>query len=268
MKQTENLLSPLKKVTPLSKYLAMVLFIVMPFIGGWVGYSYAPEKVVEVKKNIEVEKAGVADSVQGQVVLSEVQNESGTSSIQAENISNSVINEKFKRKILPDAFVSNETDAVLSKFFDWLSIPDEGARNAGGYPYMKYYDDNVIIVQIPVSKPCSYVELYDRSIVRNDYSGFGSFGECGFLLEDPFHLVMVTDLGIYTWKIGDSSTKMINGSSLDTKNGESYQQDVGQLGYFPDAIYKNGILTVNIYKAESQFSEKANFLQTKTYIIE
>lgn len=40
--------SPLLKVTPLSKYLAMALFIVMPFVGGWIGYRYAPEKIVEV----------------------------------------------------------------------------------------------------------------------------------------------------------------------------------------------------------------------------
>ena len=45
---------PVFKVTTLSKYLAMVLFILMPFIGGYVGYVYAPEKVVEktvIKEN-------------------------------------------------------------------------------------------------------------------------------------------------------------------------------------------------------------------------
>ena len=41
---------PVFKVTPLSKYLALILFILMPFIGGYVGYVYAPEKVVEVEK--------------------------------------------------------------------------------------------------------------------------------------------------------------------------------------------------------------------------
>ncbi len=45
--------SPLHTVTPLSKYLAMVLFIAMPFVGGWIGYKYAPEKRVEVQKIIE-----------------------------------------------------------------------------------------------------------------------------------------------------------------------------------------------------------------------
>lgn len=37
-------------VTPLSKYLAMVVVIMLPFIGGYVGYHYAPEKVVEVER--------------------------------------------------------------------------------------------------------------------------------------------------------------------------------------------------------------------------
>ncbi len=43
------------EVTLLSKLLAMVLFIALPFIGGWIGYTYAPEKVVEVEKIVEVE---------------------------------------------------------------------------------------------------------------------------------------------------------------------------------------------------------------------
>jgi hypothetical protein len=44
--------SQLHKVTPLSKYLAMALFIILPFIGAWIGYNYAPEKVVEVEKRV------------------------------------------------------------------------------------------------------------------------------------------------------------------------------------------------------------------------
>lgn len=42
--------SSLHTVTPLSKYLALLLFILLPFLGGWVGYTYAPVKVVEVEK--------------------------------------------------------------------------------------------------------------------------------------------------------------------------------------------------------------------------
>lgn len=47
--------SRLHTVTPLSKYLAMALFIILPFLGGWVGYTYSPEKVVGVEKIVEVE---------------------------------------------------------------------------------------------------------------------------------------------------------------------------------------------------------------------
>jgi hypothetical protein len=51
------------KVTPLSKYIAMVLFVAMPFVGGYVGYRYAPDKIVEVEKTVieKVEKE-VSDS--------------------------------------------------------------------------------------------------------------------------------------------------------------------------------------------------------------
>ncbi len=44
--------SPLFQVTSLSRYLAMALFVALPFIGGWVGYIYAPDKIIEVEKII------------------------------------------------------------------------------------------------------------------------------------------------------------------------------------------------------------------------
>ncbi len=50
--------SLVNRVTPFSKYLAMALFVVMPFIGGWIGYMHAPLKVVEVEK-IEIKKPTV-----------------------------------------------------------------------------------------------------------------------------------------------------------------------------------------------------------------
>lgn len=56
-------LSVWTKVTPLSKYLTMTLFVLLPFIGGWVGHKYAPEKVMEVEKvivkEVVVEKGSV-----------------------------------------------------------------------------------------------------------------------------------------------------------------------------------------------------------------
>ncbi len=50
--QIENVdkFANLKKVTPLSKYLALALFIILPFLGGYIGYVLAPEKIVEVEQ--------------------------------------------------------------------------------------------------------------------------------------------------------------------------------------------------------------------------
>lgn len=40
--------NPLTTVTTLSKYLALTLFILLPFLGGYIGYVYSPEKVMEI----------------------------------------------------------------------------------------------------------------------------------------------------------------------------------------------------------------------------
>jgi hypothetical protein len=55
--------SSLHRVTPLSKCLAMALFIILPFIGGYIGYTFAPVKVVEVERVVvnEVEKEEVCE---------------------------------------------------------------------------------------------------------------------------------------------------------------------------------------------------------------
>jgi hypothetical protein len=50
LNQEESHLAPLQKITPLSKYLALALFIILPFLGGWIGYTYAPEKVMEIER--------------------------------------------------------------------------------------------------------------------------------------------------------------------------------------------------------------------------
>jgi len=54
--EVETAKSPLHTITPLSKYLAMGLFIALPFLGGWIGYTYAPEKIVEIEKITILEK--------------------------------------------------------------------------------------------------------------------------------------------------------------------------------------------------------------------
>lgn len=47
------------RVTPFTRYAAMLVFIVLPFLGGWVGYTYAPEKMVEVERVVAKENKTV-----------------------------------------------------------------------------------------------------------------------------------------------------------------------------------------------------------------
>lgn len=42
LETNQSVLEPLKKVTPLSKYFALSLFVVLPFVAGWIGYNLAP----------------------------------------------------------------------------------------------------------------------------------------------------------------------------------------------------------------------------------
>ena len=48
IKTDERTHKVLFQITPFSKYLALILFIVLPFIGGYIGYVIAPEKIVAV----------------------------------------------------------------------------------------------------------------------------------------------------------------------------------------------------------------------------
>lgn len=66
--QSQGKFESLHKVTPLSKYLALTLFIVLPFLGAWIGYTYTPEKIVTQK--IEVIKAVAIEKSQDEIVIS------------------------------------------------------------------------------------------------------------------------------------------------------------------------------------------------------
>lgn len=53
---------PLCNVTPLSKYLAFTIFITLPFIGGYVGYKLAGERVVEVPVTNTSKQSSIPDT--------------------------------------------------------------------------------------------------------------------------------------------------------------------------------------------------------------
>lgn len=60
--QSHSKFENLHKVTPLSKNLAMALFVALPFVGGWIGYINAPVKYVEVEKIVEVVRSVKTES--------------------------------------------------------------------------------------------------------------------------------------------------------------------------------------------------------------
>lgn len=56
-------LSVLHQVTPVSKYVALALFVVLPFLGGYVGYRLAPVSVVEVETAVVPTTSVAPDSL-------------------------------------------------------------------------------------------------------------------------------------------------------------------------------------------------------------
>lgn len=67
--------SSIHRVTPLSKYLALTLFIILPFIGGYIGYTFAPEKVIEVEKFIAQDESSPENLIENPDEQSQLLNE-------------------------------------------------------------------------------------------------------------------------------------------------------------------------------------------------
>lgn len=53
----------------------MALFIILPFVGGWIGYNYAPEKIIEIEKTIYLDNE--SDSLEKKEVMP-IQDDLGT----------------------------------------------------------------------------------------------------------------------------------------------------------------------------------------------
>lgn len=52
----QNNVNSLNQVTTFSKCVAAILFTILPFIGAYVGYTLAPEKIIEIEKVVFSEK--------------------------------------------------------------------------------------------------------------------------------------------------------------------------------------------------------------------
>ncbi len=83
-----NKFEQLHKVTPLSKYLAMTLFILMPFLGGWVGYINSPEQIVVeyiyIEKEVETSHASTTSDIV-EVITEQVEKENKSCEFSPDN---------------------------------------------------------------------------------------------------------------------------------------------------------------------------------------
>ena len=144
--EPESVIAPLKKVTPLSKYLAMALFVALPFIGGWIGYMYAPEKVVEIERIVE--KIVIKESPN--LIVEESQNNFPVIAFEGEEL-----------------LTISERELLNEKFIE---------------PYVDYYqmlgDSNLLTTVIEVPKNAG--EPYLISVVMSDGNNGGFlFGKKG-----------------------------------------------------------------------------------------
>lgn len=130
-------------VTPLSKYLAMTSFIILPFVGGYVGYQFAPEKVIEVEKEVvrevEVEK----------VVY--VEKEDEVQFVSATNTKDWVLyqNEYFSLRHpedcrMKDYLAMDANSHLLTTYLSFIGVCDVGSDSMGGVRVTRDPVDQII----------------------------------------------------------------------------------------------------------------------------
>jgi hypothetical protein len=112
--------SVLNSVTPLSKYLAMLLFIALPFVGGYLGYSFSPEKVIEREILVSVKDTTT-------VTLPALQIEDGLQVAKSASFDQVLENEKLGIRLqVPSkimAYANLETEGCEQKLI--LGVPTE-----------------------------------------------------------------------------------------------------------------------------------------------
>ena len=131
------------KVTPLSKYLALILFIILPFLGGYIGYTFAPEKVVEVEKVIVQEK-----NTSSVVMLAP--------SIQAQDVSGAFEEQMFLLMQEPVVKTSENKDITLKLLFSRPGGKESNHIGIFSYEEYLYFYDNSIFTLVPNGDPGTF----------------------------------------------------------------------------------------------------------------
>lgn len=112
---TESKLAVLRKVTPLSKYLAMVLFAVLPFLGGWIGYQHGKTHNLQLvslaTKDVPTSELP-QDRLDTSVLLAAILNLDSTKNWSIEYASNQSIfgEQSYNRDIVSGVMLTASTD--------------------------------------------------------------------------------------------------------------------------------------------------------------
>ncbi len=177
--QTEEVLdtpSRLNTITPVSKYLAMGLFVALPFLGGWVGYLNAPEKIVEVEKIIEAKVVAATDIQLNEQELpqEDFESELRTKLQRAEAvITIGEPNIDFWNQAWQETDTTFNGGSTRTATFDWLSNEYRKVRLSGDYA--SYYLFNVselkVIRSLDDEMPHRFKTVTDWYWTLNDRRG-------------------------------------------------------------------------------------------------
>lgn len=178
--------SGMRAVTPLSKYLALVLFVLLPFVGGYVGYLYAPEKIVEIEKppaapveTISVTEAAIAK------VLSDTEGGVRLAAVRATEL-DSVYANGTPKTPLSHVFITGTTDGGR-----WLNTEQGTCSVVEIRPDLLSYNPElkehiVNIADVTSGVTCWYGGAGSETyLYKSDKSGLGyqvatfPTGECG-----------------------------------------------------------------------------------------
>lgn len=198
--EAQNVLASLKKVTPLSKYLAMVLFIILPFLGGWIGYTYAPEKIVVHEVVVSPAKESLSSNASEMKGLSAMEIEEATSLTEEE------VNKRTNEAIQGYLNQRLGTVAVLETPIPSVQIAIAAAREGSVYCG---YDNG----------PCHFfLQAYNADYPKIKY--LGSVDSVGVFKNDTVKFTSTSTFQFST-SFGDAGVGITQLWSMDILTGSS-----------------------------------------------
>lgn len=220
----------LHTVTPLSKYLAMMLFIILPFVGGWIGYQYAPTKIitVEVERVVEIEKTVERDRSLGDAVTDDLPRSGDTNEAEIGEMTTA----------LPNCFADyknfNQTSLGQEELADWNAYVSKSAD------LLTFSYPNQVSVEYNVSQEFYTIALdRDQNIqaeIRVYDKDENVIRANGYNYRTVIYDVE-TDSWLTTQTGGEDIMCIANASALTEHGHPLYYMAKGEMGYAAENYY-------------------------------